>query len=78
VNPVIPVRHARVAAQRLADIGGDATIDIANGVGHALPDVLVQCALQRLTSHIPHRTWAAAMGAVPGLAQREREAGLDD
>jgi len=67
-DPVIPAVHARQAMQRLADVGGDATIDIAEGVGHAIPVSLMQCALQRLTSHIPHRTWAAAMGSVPGLA----------
>jgi phospholipase/carboxylesterase len=53
----------------MGELHGDATIDIANGVGHALPPELVQCAVQRLQTHIPHRTWMAAMGAVPGLAQ---------
>jgi hypothetical protein len=35
-------------------------------VGHELHPALVDCALRRLTSHIPMRTWMAAMG---GLSQ---------
>lgn len=72
-DPVIPVDHARAAMQRLADLQADATIDIAEGIGHEINGHLLQCALHRLRSHIPHRTWAAAMGAVPGLADRASE-----
>lgn len=71
-DTVIPAMQSRLAMERLATLQGDATIDIAAGVGHELPDELVQCALQRLRTHIPHRTWVAAMGAVPGLAGRQR------
>ena len=67
---VIPAAQARLAIARLAALRGDATIDIAQGVGHALPAVLIDCALHRLRSHIPQRTWAAALGAAPGLAAR--------
>lgn len=77
-DPVMPAALARAAIERLAALHGDATIDIADGVGHELAPVLLQCALQRLRSHIPHRTWAAALGAVPGLAERQRGAVLDD
>ena len=73
-DTVMPAAQSRLAMERLAALQGDATIDIAHGVGHTLAPVLVQCALQRLQSHIPHRTWAAAMGAVPGLAQRQAQA----
>lgn len=69
-DEVIPVTHARDAMQRLAELRGDATIDIAEGVGHEIPPVLLERALFRLRNHIPHRTWAAAMGAVPGLQER--------
>lgn len=75
-DTVIPAEQSRLAMERQAAMQGDATIDIANGIGHVLPPELVQCAVQRLQTHIPHRTWAAAMGAVPGLA--ERQAGADD
>lgn len=70
-DTVIPAAQSRLAMERVAAFQGDATIDIASGIGHELPPVLVQCAVQRLQTHIPHRTWMAAMGAVPGLAGRQ-------
>lgn len=79
-DTVISADHARAAMQRIAELQGDATIDIAEGVGHELPVALVNCAINRLRTHIPHRTWAAALGAVPGLAERlaARAAGAAD
>lgn len=68
-DTVIDADHARRAFERLNQLHGDATIDIAEGVGHQLHPALVESALHRLRSHIPHRTWQAAMGAVPGLSQ---------
>jgi len=65
-DAVIPVQHARQAIERLAAIGGDATIDIASGVGHEIDGHLLRSALLRLSRHIPARTWAQAMGAAPG------------
>lgn len=59
--------HSRSALQLLAWLKGDATLDIAEGVGHVVHPALVQRALFRLRNHIPARTWAAALGAVPGL-----------
>ena len=76
-DAVIPAAQARLAIERLAALRGDATIDIAQGVGHELPAVLIDCALHRLRNHIPQRTWAAALGAVPGLAGRPAQAGPD-
>jgi len=67
-DTVIPAAQARLAIERLALLRGDATIDIANGVGHELPMALADRAIERLRSHIPQRTWAAALGAVPELA----------
>src|SRR5262249_54436254 len=69
-DAVIAADHARAAMQRIAELQGDATIDIAEGVGHELPKALADCAINRLRTHIPHRTWAAALGAVPGLAEK--------
>lgn len=45
---------------------GDATIDIAHGVGHELHPALIERALFRLRNHIPLRTWQAALGAAGG------------
>ncbi|NRF67845.1 dienelactone hydrolase family protein [Aquincola sp. S2] len=64
-DAVVPVAFARAAIERLGALHGDATIDIAGATGHGLAPVLVDCALNRLRSHIPHRTWAAALGGAP-------------
>lgn len=64
-DTVIPADGSRQALEWLAALQGDVTVDIASGLGHELHPALVQCALDRLTSHIPMRTWQAAMGAVP-------------
>jgi phospholipase/carboxylesterase len=69
-DAVVPAAHARAAMQRIGELQGDATIDIVDDLGHELPAALVDCAIGRLRTHIPHRTWAAALGAVPGLADK--------
>lgn len=66
---VIPADGARDALARLADLRGDATLDIADGIGHELHPALIECCLHRLTHHIPLRTWQAALGAVPAPIQ---------
>jgi phospholipase/carboxylesterase len=63
-DPVMPVALARAALEHLGRLHGDATLDIADGVGHELHPSLLDCALHRLTSHIPQRTWQAAMGGL--------------
>jgi phospholipase/carboxylesterase len=64
-DAVMPVAQARQAFEHLAQLNGDATIDLAEGVGHELHPALIDCALHRLTSHIPMRTWQAALGGLP-------------
>ena len=76
-DEVVPVAQARAALERLGALGGDATIDIAGRTGHALAPVLIDCALHRLRTHIPARTWAAALGAMPAAARQAREQGSD-
>lgn len=66
-DAVIPSLKSQEALELLGVLRGDATMDIAEGIGHELHPVLVQRALFRLRNHIPARTWAAALGAVPGL-----------
>lgn len=65
-DEIIPAEGSRQALQWLGDLQGDATLDIAEGVGHELHPALIDCALHRLTHHIPLRTWRAALGAAPG------------
>lgn len=60
---VIPAQGSRDAIELLGALQGDATLDVAEGVGHELHPALIQCALQRLQTHIPLRTWQEAMGA---------------
>jgi phospholipase/carboxylesterase len=72
-DTVIAAQHTRDALQALAALNGDATMDIAEGVGHVLHPALVQRAIFRLRNHIPARTWAAAMGAVPGLPASDHD-----
>jgi phospholipase/carboxylesterase len=62
---VMPAEGARQALLQLGELQGDATLDIAEGIGHELHPVLIDCALQRLRTHIPLRTWQAALGAAP-------------
>jgi phospholipase/carboxylesterase len=64
-DPVIPAAGSRQALAWLGELQGDATLDIAEGVGHELHPALIACALQRLQTHIPLRTWQAALGAAP-------------
>ncbi len=61
-DTVIPATHARAALQHLGVLHGDATLDVAQGVGHELHPSLIDSALHRLTHHIPYRTWRAALG----------------
>ena len=62
-DTVLPAEGSRQALLWLGELQGDATLDIASGVGHELHPALIDCALQRLKSHIPLRTWQAALGA---------------
>ena len=64
-DEIIPTDGSRQALQWLGELRGDATLDIAEGIGHELHPALIDCALHRLRSHIPLRTWKAALGAAP-------------
>lgn len=71
-DQVIPADGSRQALAWLAELQGDATVDIAQGIGHLLHPVLIDCALHRLKTHIPLRTWQAALGAAPVRADTDR------
>jgi phospholipase/carboxylesterase len=60
---VIPVDGLQADPGAPGALQGDATIDIAHGVGHELHPALIERALFRLRNHIPLRTWRAALGA---------------
>jgi phospholipase/carboxylesterase len=60
-DPVIPVAHARAAYDRLIELEGDATLDVASSVGHEIHPVLSDRAIQRLQTCIPLRSWKKAL-----------------
>lgn len=72
-DAVIDAAHARRAFETLAGLGGDATLDLAEGLGHVLHPALVDRAIFRLRHHIPARTWAEALGSAPPGARADDE-----
>jgi phospholipase/carboxylesterase len=70
-DKVFPVDHLRQTMAHLGAQQGDATVDIAHGVGHEVHPVLVDRALFRLRNHIPMRTWQAALAAASGASPGE-------
>ncbi len=62
-DEIIPADGSRQALAWFGELQGDATLDVAEGIGHELHPALIECALHRLTHHIPLRTWRAALGA---------------
>lgn len=61
-DDVMPVAHAWAAFEQLTQLKGDATLDTASGVEHFLHPAMVQCAIDRLQTTIPLRTWQRALG----------------
>lgn len=58
---VIPVAHAEAAFERIMDLNGDATLDLASAVGHEINAALADRAVHRLQTCIPLRSWKKAM-----------------
>jgi len=60
---VIPVEHAYAAYERLMELQGDATLDVASSVGHELHPALADRAIYRLQTCVPLRSWKQALGS---------------
>ncbi len=60
-DPVIPVEHAHAAYERISNLHGDATLDVASSVGHEIHAALSDRAIYRLQTCIPLRTWKQAL-----------------
>jgi phospholipase/carboxylesterase len=60
-DQVIPVAHAYAAYERIAALGGDATLDVASSVAHEIHPALVERAIHRLQTCVPLRTWKRAL-----------------
>jgi phospholipase/carboxylesterase len=58
---IIPIDHAFAAYERISQLRGDATLDVASSVGHVLHPALVERAVHRLQTCIPLRTWKQAL-----------------
>jgi phospholipase/carboxylesterase len=61
-DEVVPAAHTRAAYERLAELQGDVTVDLASAVGHELHPALVARAISRLQTCVPLRTWRRALG----------------
>lgn len=61
---VVPQNAMKTVHAHLADLGGDATLDIASGVGHELHPALVEQAVHRLQTYVPARSWKQAIGTL--------------
>jgi phospholipase/carboxylesterase len=58
---VMPVEHTYAAYERLSELQGDVTIDIATSIGHGIDAFLVDRAIHRLQTWIPLRSWKRAL-----------------
>jgi len=60
-DSVIPVEHAYAAYERLTNLQGDATLDVASSIGHEIHAALSERAIHRLQTCIPLRSWKQAL-----------------
>ncbi len=62
-DQMIPVSHAYSAYERLSELQGDVTLDVASSVGHEMHAALVERAINRLQTCVPLRSWQRALGS---------------
>lgn len=60
---VIPVEHAHAAYEKLMELQGDATLDVASSVGHEIHAALTDRAVYRMQTCIPLRSWKQALNS---------------
>jgi len=58
---VIQVEHAYEAYERIMQLHGDATLDVASSVGHEIHTALADRAIYRMQTCIPLRSWKQAL-----------------
>jgi phospholipase/carboxylesterase len=58
-DKVVPVSQARAGFARLMALSADATLDVAQSVGHELHPALMEQAVTRLQTCVPLRHWRA-------------------
>lgn len=65
-DKVINVKHAFDASETLERIGGDVTLDVLDGLGHAIDERCIQLALDRLRYTVPKHYFDEALsGGTP-------------
>lgn len=62
-DAVIHYSHTISAAERLVSLGADVVADVLPFVGHVLDKTISELLLERLTTHVPQRTWREALKA---------------
>lgn len=61
-DSVVPVDFMHETHKHLAELQGDATLDIASRVGHELHEALIRQGIYRLQTCVPLRSWQTALG----------------
>lgn len=59
LDPVVPLARVRHDFEHLMELGADATLDVARGLGHTLHPALMDQAVTRLQTCVPLRFWKA-------------------
>ncbi|MFT0548189.1 esterase [Allopusillimonas ginsengisoli] len=60
----ISADEVEATLSRLGELKGDATLDVASGVGHELHETLINQAVLRLQTCVPLRSWEEALGTL--------------
>jgi len=60
----VSVHDVESTLRRLGELQGDATLDVASGIGHELHDALVKQAVVRLQTCVPLRSWEEALSSL--------------
>lgn len=70
----VSIQQVETTLARLAELQGDATLDVASRIGHELHAALIKQAIVRLQTCVPLRSWEDAMNALEAQARAELQA----
>lgn len=69
----VSINEVESTLSLLAELQGDATLDIASKIGHELHDALIKQAIVRLQTCVPLRSWEEAMGSLQRQAEQHAQ-----
>ncbi|NYT85941.1 alpha/beta hydrolase-fold protein [Pollutimonas harenae] len=69
----VSLNEVESTLSRLAELQGDATLDVASQIGHELHDALIRQAIVRLQTCVPLRSWEEAMGSLQQQADQKAQ-----